>query len=715
MITQYLLLTESALELILNQRLFDAEGLPRPSKQFDVHQSRLDAQTTAFATGYEPQTPYSALVDTNQLRQLVKNVGESVLYLDLYNRIARVVKALKTPPVHLPRSWSEYHHKNMITFFALPREAGNYRWIVDLDSAHHSARFGLVTSEKAQRNLDTYAPTPWPNPWPHLDVWIAELRAASLPAERDAHRAFVEEVDLRVIGSRPVTQRRTYEQWLPLLTAEQQKILEQPLDRSIRIIGPAGSGKTLILCMRAAKVAKTASLAAQAKTVLVVTHSWAMAERIDGVLQDLLGGEMPQFVTVLPLLYILQLRGPRVGSAETNVVGDDSRSGRLASIGIINEILSSSDRRLAASAGLSSWVAVALVANGDGRQRGELVLNLYEEFMGVLAAGGVSFDDDESLQRYLSSIREDWMPPFTTQDDRKFVLEVYRRFLALLADRGAITTDQLVLDSIRVLETFTWRMKRESEGYDFIFVDELQLFDSQERLAIYLLARSSSGIPITTAEDPSQAVFSALNSRAVARGVDLSIYLQSVHRFEPKIFNVVKFIYEKFPLNTVPLKIDAHPQSSADMPVARFAGSDFGAIEWAARRANEIWKFLSNREGRLCVVTLGDVDQSLRERIGAYNLQVVRLQSFDDVEQLTYRKRAVVISPWQFIGGTQFSHVIVVSAGESQPLTSFARLRELTSLYLACSRAVTSLEIICGDYVPQLVREAVSQGILAEA
>ena len=87
------------------------------------------------------------------------------------------------------------------------------------------------------------------------------------------------------------------------------------------------------------------------------------------------------------------------------------------------------------------------------------------------------------------------MPPFTTIADRAFVISIYRGFIENLIDRSAITTDQFVLDSIRVLETFTWRMRKETEGYDYIFVDELQLFDPQERSALELLGRSRRGVP----------------------------------------------------------------------------------------------------------------------------------------------------------------------------------------------------------------------------
>ena len=44
----------------------------------------------------------------------------------------------------------------------------------------------------------------------------------------------------------------------------------------------------------------------------------------------------------------------------------------------------------------------------------------------------------------------------------------------------------------------------------------------------------------------------------------------------------------------------------------------------------------------------------------------------------------------------------------------FGKLRELTAVYLSCSRAANSLHIICGGYVPKIVQDAKEQALLSE-
>jgi len=327
-------------------------------------------------------------------------------------------------------------------------------------------------------------------------------------------------------------------------------------------------------------------------------------------------------------------------------------------------------------------------------------------------ATGVSPDDNESVRTYMRSDREDWMPPFETQEDRAFVVRIYEVFIKELVDREAVTTDQFILDSIRMLETFNWRMRKETEGYDFIFVDELQLFDPQERAALELLGRLRMGVPFVTAEDPSQGVFSSINRRH-NESTNEMIYLETVHRFNRGIFDFISFIYGRFPLNAIPLKTKKQDIDNSERPIVYACDTPEAALDRAVSIAHETSK-ISSAESRICVATLGDFDTLVANKLEERALKVTLLSSFDDVEQLAYSKRSIVVSPWEFVGGTQFSHVIVVAAGLASPRSQFARRREMISVYLSCSRAADRLHIICDSYTPSIVQEALENGLVSQ-
>ncbi|OFA17198.1 hypothetical protein A4U49_02945 [Acidithiobacillus ferrivorans] len=462
--------------------------------------------------------------------------------------------------------------------------------------------------------------------------------------------------------------------------------------------------------MKAMQISRDTSVISKGKKILVATHSWAMAERIDGILDALNGGTPPEGITTFPLLSLLQLHAGHIGQKRMDVIGEDSSEGRSKSVDIIRRILST--HNVIDENGMSPWLANGLRASEDSRSRLELIVNLYDEISGVLTASGVSSDDADSISEYFSNSREDWMPPFVTQADKEFVISIYRGFTQELIDMSCITTDQFVLDSIRILETFTWRMRKETEGYDYIMVDELQLFDPQERSALELLGRSRKGVPFITSEDPSQGIFSALNTRPKSVQNE-PIYLDTVHRFNKEIFDLVYFIYRKFPLNNISLKIAQNQAAQEDRPRLYMRRSEDDAIALACKLVAEKNTSSINSDN-ICVVTLGDVDNKITDCLESLKLPTIRMTSFDDVEQLAYSKRSIVVAPWQYVGGCQFTHVFVVTATLETPESQFAKLKELTSVYLSCSRAIESLTFISSGYTPSVIKDAMGHGLIIQ-
>lgn len=700
---EYLLVSEAALDAALATGAFDP-GSMLPKEESGIHRFAIGESIVGYKLANESPSQIMALVETKWLAFLKDDGGAPS---EVFRRIARVVKGMKSPPVHLPRHWLEYHHKNLLTFFALPREVSSRRWVVEINSETKCVKFDYLTSPGSVVDVANFAPSAWPD---DIAGVIAQFAAEELSElETPSFGPIAQEFDLETIGSRSVVEGRSYEEWLDLLSDSQKNILQQDIDISVRILGPAGSGKTLALCMRAIQISRDTDVRAQGKRLLVATHSWAMSERIDGVLTTLNGGISPDAITVFPLLSLLEIHAGHIGQQRTNVIGDDSSEGRLKSIEIIGETISKLE--LTNHPGVAGWIGDAVSAASDSRQRLDLTLDLYDEISGVLTASGVSSDDPESIQEYLASSREDWMPPFETIADRGFVIAVYRSFMQELIDRSAITTDQFVLDSIRVLETFTWRMRKETEGYDYILVDELQVFDPQERTALQLLGRSRRGVPFITAEDPAQGVFSSLNARRAAVE-NVPVYLEVVHRFNEQIFEFINFIYQQFPLNALPLRIHDTRGAGAQRPSMLSFASEEEAITAASKLVASI-NSAAGPSDRICVVTLGDIDAEISKRLAELSLKTIRLESFDDVERLAYSKRSIVISPWQFVGGTQFSHVVVLALGISAPNSQFGRLREMVSVYLSCSRATESLNIYCARYVPLVLANAANERLLA--
>ena len=326
--------------------------------------------------------------------------------------------------------------------------------------------------------------------------------------------------------------------------------------------------------------------------------------------------------------------------------------------------------------------------------------------------------DRRKEEEYLSRVRADDLPPFPLRGDRAMVLLVYRDFLSRLREREFITTDQLVSDATKVLETFAWGVKRESEGFDLILIDELQLFDAQERFALALLASSPDETAFVTAEDPSQGLFSSISpawqkdvpSRKARRQVELTAPL----RFTPGILSFVYRLYRAFPLNAHALSIEALYSQEGRPHVVRETSA-----EDAVRRACEFVGSVANQltaTSRLAVISIDGSAASIASSLRKSGMSnTVEILSLDDVDKLSYARRAVVVGEWQFLGGTQFTHVIVVGAQGVAGKSTFMRVRELTALYVSCSRAAQWLcLVLAGDVHPE-VSQAIEDGLLVDS
>ena len=69
------------------------------------------------------------------------------------------------------------------------------------------------------------------------------------------------------------------------------------------------------------------------------------------------------------------------------------------------------------------------------------------------------------------------------------MLGLYDGFRKWLRDDKAIGTDQMISDFLNYVDSYRWEATRKKEGFDVVFVDELHLFNRQERMLFRHLLR----------------------------------------------------------------------------------------------------------------------------------------------------------------------------------------------------------------------------------
>ena len=80
--------------------------------------------------------------------------------------------------------------------------------------------------------------------------------------------------------------------------------------------------------------------------------------------------------------------------------------------------------------------------------------------------------------------------------EREVILELYTEFRRELREMNTVGVDQMISDYLGYLDSFRWDAVRRTEGYDAVFVDELHLFNRQERMAFHHLMRDAAAQPV---------------------------------------------------------------------------------------------------------------------------------------------------------------------------------------------------------------------------
>ena len=118
----------------------------------------------------------------------------------------------------------------------------------------------------------------------------------------------------------------TYEDWEKHLSNLQRAFLNKPAEKAIKLRGPAGTGKTLAMELKAIKLLREQP----DSRILFTCHSWAVACQVSDFISNL-DYEAGKRIDTFPLLALAESKVPADGY-DTIILGDDSYSGKIEQI-----------------------------------------------------------------------------------------------------------------------------------------------------------------------------------------------------------------------------------------------------------------------------------------------------------------------------------------------------------------------------------------------
>lgn len=512
-----------------------------------------------------------------------------------------------------------------------------------------------------------------------------------------------------------------FEAWERNLTAAQREFVTSPLVGPHRIEGPAGTGKTICLVLRAIAAARTARAVHREARLLFLAHSEATRRTIQTLFDANDGDQFSQADAYssqqsIRVATLQELCGELLGReiSETEYLDRDALESKNTQLLYIDEALTESlDRDLQTHRPFLSKEFLAFL---DGEDRWKLALMLQHEISVVIKGRA-----QENIDNYKVMTRTNTGLPLSGESDRGFVFVIYQRYQEKLRAAAAFDTDDVVLSAFAQLNTPIWRRRRAREGYDGLFVDETHLFNLNELSVLHHLTRSDAVFPIAYAADPSQALedrgwSDQVFDDALGQRATTTTKIKAVFRCSPDITNLALSVtaagatlFANFdnPLRGVTSAFTAVEERQSAPPLFLQYANDEEMIAGAFQRAEAMTQVMQAGRSSVAIVVFDEALFGATRRFAAEaNKPVELLTRRGDVEVVHRASRSgrFVLSTPDYVGGLEFSGVVLVGvdrgrvpptdAISSTGSAAFLAYQAHSRLYVALTRARFRVEVL---------------------
>ena len=341
----------------------------------------------------------------------------------------------------------------------------------------------------------------------------------------------------------------TYSDWSQqdsLLSDVQRRILESDaIERHpLRIVGPGGSGKTLLMQLLAMRRLAAARDTDSKARVLYLVHNAAMADTVRqrfallGVTKN--DTDSRQWLNITTLTDYAR---DELGLEENAVIDGDGRGAKEFQLDVVVEalqvLLQSAAREVDRSA---LFVGV--------RQSPELIPVLAMLIVSEISTAIKGHGLEKDKKRYVQAERRlSRLHGLLSQHERALVFRIFEHYHNVVFGQfRVLDTDDIALSLLGRLRTPIWALKRKETGYDYVFVDETQLFNENERRLIPLLTNGSRmHVPVVLALDEAQDVFARSTAGLATLGIpDISNEsLASIHRSTRAIVRLAFYVIQR--------------------------------------------------------------------------------------------------------------------------------------------------------------------------
>lgn len=535
-------------------------------------------------------------------------------------------------------------------------------------------------------------------------------------------------------SGRHIASGYTYSDWVQAgspLSSVQRRILEgDGLDRHpIRILGPGGSGKTLLLQLLALRRLRTAASRGESAKVLYVVHNHAMSEMIKQRFDILMSDNILESAsdTLLEVKTLSQIAREQLELEDAYVIDVDAQEAKEFQFESVKKAFT---KTMGEMSDIVEGSPLLIVARDNSRAFDLVALFVMTDISIAIKGHGL----EQDRRRYIESARSlSRFHGVLNEAERNLVFSVFEEYhREVFESLEVLDSDDLAISLLGRLRTPIWQLRRRQLGYDYVFVDETQLFNENERRVIPLLTNGiREFVPVVLALDEAQAIYGQSAAGFAALGIEgiANESLGSIHRSTKAIVDLAFFVIQRstdlfgpdFPNFTEiaeRLQPSNHPLSVKPR-VETAQDEKQGIGKFVLKRVRELRR---SNVRQICIVVHADQywDAVVRE-LQSVDLPLQLLLTRG--ERLPHDQPLVVLSKPSYIGGQEFDAVILVGLEQgvvparfvgNEALSSAVEQQALREMYLSLTRArfQVILAVSFGASVTSVIADAARQGLV---
>lgn len=501
------------------------------------------------------------------------------------------------------------------------------------------------------------------------------------------------------------------------LTKTQKYVVDYPeLTSPLRIDGAAGTGKTMSLIMRAYNILSTHKKNGKPFKIVFFAHSRSTSQRNEEMFKLYPDGgvflqqDFPQNIQFITLLEYCA-KFARI-SLTTLIDADagDAKSYQMMLIGNVIDKAQESCKIRTYRPLISPELKT--VFDSEKTSLNALYSMLQHEFS-IQIKGRT----DGTIDTYYDIPSIPNGLPCRGKKDKELIFSLFCDYQEELQSVGSFDVDDVTMEALSHLNAPVWRRERSTQGYDYIFVDEMHLFNINEQSVFHYLTKnlSQKTVPICFALDYSQAIGDRgdVHSDYIERAFGIAVRQKynTVFRNSPQIADFCASIAASgtlmFQENFSNPYIEAQSsftqieEQKSTKPILYLYSDDITMIGSIGDHIGKIMKELQCKASDVAVISF---DNSLLSKDGKENLEKILEKKFVllDSSQKISDKECILASPYA-INGLEFKAVILVGVDEGRlPQTMgtsdishhFIKYLAYNLLYLASSRAKYRLIIL---------------------